>query len=265
MKKFLLLLGVVFCISGAVLAQPAKLTGNQILKKSIAEYQALPRYSGATAAIQQTDFIGGLHMIQTATAIITYKKPLTTMHVTGQIFGGNSYYIDGNDKGATIKENSISGNKVHTSTWKYGSISYALMPMTTDSAGVPAFIAEALNGCGCFLSHQSDAKLLGKENIRGVDCYKVVTMENLYEGDFPGPPDTPDAPITNTIKCTYWVNTRTFLLLQMDREEKYNWKEYKKIMYDNFSEKAPSPGIRNINTFFTFVNGAVTTEDLPKE
>jgi hypothetical protein len=116
MKKILLLFGVVFCISGAVLAQPAKLTGNQILKKSIAAYEALPRYSGATAAIQQTDFVGGLHTIQTATAIITYKKSLTTMHVTGQVFDGNSYHIDGNDKGATIKQNSTSGSKIHTST-----------------------------------------------------------------------------------------------------------------------------------------------------
>jgi len=265
MKKILLLLGVVFCISnGAVLAQPAELTGNQILKKSIAAYEALPRYSGATAAFQQTDFVGGLHTIQTATAIITYKKSLTTMHVTGQVFDGNSYHIDGNDKGATIKQNSTAGSKIHTSTWKYANISDALLGMIGESAGIPTFIAEALNGCGCFLSEQSEAKLLGKENIRGVDCYKVVTNENLYDGGFPGPPDTPDIPLTNTLKCTYWINAKNFLLLQMYKEEKYNWKEYKKVMYDDLFRKAPSPGIRNINTFFTFINGAVTAEDLPK-
>ncbi|MEO6907098.1 MAG: hypothetical protein ABI210_04335 [Abditibacteriaceae bacterium] len=227
MRKFLLLLGVVLCIgNGAVLAQPAELTGYQILQKSAETYAALPSYSGNTAVIEQANLDNGASLLQTATATITFQRS-GKVHIEGRATNGTPYYIDSDGKKTTLKFNYPSGKETEK-TEDCKSLEMAIGGATGIAADAPTVITAALiqSHWGNPFFKNSDATLLGKETINNAECYKVVTSVTLKGSSF---------------KYTYWIDTQSLLLNQMRQE----------------IESVDNSGIHSMMSLFVFTNGKV--------
>jgi len=230
MKKILVLLGVVLCIGNvAVLAQPAELTGNQILQKSAETYAKLPSYSGSTAVITQTNFEDGSHSLQVATAQITFERS-GALHIEGQITNGNPYSIDSDGKKATLKIRYSSDEK-STKTTEYDSVDMAIAGATGIAANAPTIIPAALlqSNWGNPFFKNSEATLLGKETINNIDYYKVTA--SLITKGF-------------VSQHTYWIDTQNLMLVQMREENKSGGDTFLANLH-----------IISTSSLFTFANG----------
>jgi hypothetical protein len=240
MKKILLLLGITLCIgNGAVLAQPPELTGYQILQKTLETYAALPSYSGGTAVISQANFEGGMQILSTSTAMITFKRS-GTLHIAGQLSGGNPYHLDGDDKGATLTLNYTPGNKGSETTEKYKNVTLAISAATGIAQSAPTIISGALlNWNYIFLNKDKDASLLGNEKIGEVDCYKIIANTST-----PG----------SLLKRTYWIDTKSFLLVQMRDEQKIDWKKFQQSLPKQYQPKIKTSAMLSTMTLYVFTN-----------
>lgn len=239
MKKYLLLLGVVLCIgNGAVLAQPAELTGYQILQKTVETYAALPDYSGGTAVISQANFEGGPQLLSTSTAMITFKRS-GTLHIAGQLSGGNPYHLDGDDKGATLTFNFTPGNKGPETTEKFKNVTLAISAATGIAQNAPTIISAALLNWNYPFLKDKEASLLGNEKIGEADCYKVTADIS-----------TPDS----ILKRTYWIDTKSFLLVQMRDEKKVNWEKFQQSLPKQYQPNIKTPALLSTMSLFIFTN-----------
>lgn len=233
MKKVFLLLGIVLCMGSVVLAQPAELTGNQILQNSEDTYAALPSYSGSTGVIEQANLDNGVSLLQTATAMITFQRS-GEVHIEGQTTSGTPYSIDSDGKKTTLKYRYPS-DKVPEKTEDCKNLEMAIAGATGIAASTPTIIPAALlqSNWGNPFNRNSDATFLGKETVGNTDCYKVVTNTITKDSSF---------------KYTYWIDPKSFLLQQMREED----------MIDN------NYGIHSTMFLFVFTNGKVLNGILNK-
>lgn len=246
MKNFLLLLGVVLCLgNGTVLAQPPELTGYEILQKSAETYAALPDYSGGTAVISQGNFEGGLQLLSTSTAMITFKRS-GTLHIPGQLSGGNPYHLDGDDKGATLTFNFTPRNKGTETTKKYKNVVLAISAATGIAQSAPTVISAALLNWNYTFLKDKEASLLGNEKFGEEDCYKVTADST-----------TP----ASTLKRTYWIDTKSFLLVQMRDEDKINWEKLQQSLPKQYQPNIKTPALQSTMSLFIFTNDKTINDD----
>lgn len=244
MKKILLLLSIILCISnGAALAQPTELTANQILQKCADTYAALPSYSGSTSVVAQTLLKNGTQSRETATAKIIFNRS-GKLHIDGRMTDDGAYHIDGDKNMATLTIHHAPYNfRNPETTQKETNVEMAIAGATGIAATAPTVIPAALLQLpwGYPFFKKAEATLLGKEKIGTDDCYKIISTLTTKDGSF---------------QNTYWVDAKSFLLCQMNEEAKIDWKKFE-LSLPKAQQKGVSPGEESISSttyFYTFTN-----------
>jgi len=191
---FLLFSCALWCV--AAVAQPATLTGAQILQKSAEAYAQLKSYSGRTTVISES-YIMGIHLAQTASAQIEFERP-GKLRITGRDSSGNSFTIISNGDSTWLSWplQNEGGFGQEKDVW------IAISKMTGVALLTPTYVPSALLTAsnGMPFDNVEGAQLMGRETVGGVDCYHVVVNDSGS-------------------KRAYWVDVQTLLLRQFQREE----------------------------------------------
>jgi outer membrane lipoprotein-sorting protein len=213
----LILTALLACVSPLGAQAPRDtLTGDQVLERSKAAYARLSSYAGETAVLSQVA-IGDTVMTEAATAEVRFERP-GRFRVSGRATNGSSYLVV-SDGARTRVARVLADPKAREATLAMGTL-LGLEPAGGDTLANDTLSAElglamvmgignrapyylpALLGLieGTPLLHRTPAVLVGRETLAGVESYKVVIRGQ-------------------EVTRTYWVDTATYLLRQLQDEQ----------------------------------------------
>ena len=192
------------------------LTGNQVLERSRSAYAGLSSYTGETAVLSEMAF-GDTVMTEAATAEVRFVRP-GRLRISGRASDGTPYLVVSDGARTRVAQvltdpkaregilamsgllgmQPAGGDTLANDTLSTG----IAVAMVTGIGNRAPYYLPALLGLieGTPLAHVTPAVLVGREMVSGVESYKVVIR---------------GAEITRT----YWVDTASYLLRQMQDEQ----------------------------------------------
>jgi hypothetical protein len=216
-RTFLLSAALLACVPHAdAQARRDTLTGDQVLERSRSAYAGLTSYAGETAVLSEIG-IGDTVMTHATSAQMRFVRP-GRFRLSGRAVDGTAYLVvsDGartrtalvpTDPKSRQGMRGMSGllgiGPAGGDTLASDTISTELgLAMVTGIGNRAPYYLSALLGLmeGSPVVHRTPAVLAGRETIAGVESYKVVIR---------GPGNT----------VTYWVDTASFLLRQLQDEQ----------------------------------------------
>jgi hypothetical protein len=176
-------------------------SGEDILRKSQAAYAALQSYEGTTTVIGRA-IVSGATLEQKASARISFLRP-ERIRVDGRDVRGQPFSIvsDGKDVWLAVAFQQDGRYR------KAESLESAIAAVTGIAAQAPTIIPAALIplAWGFPWTLTEEAKLLGREQVAGVSCYKIAVKA------------APASPLAGT--RTFWVDNTSFLLRQLREQQ----------------------------------------------
>ena len=199
----------------------AEFSGEQLLQRSQTAYASLTSYIG-TATVNSAHVMNGALFTQSAIAKVTFLSP-DRIRIEGKDSGGRAFVII-SDAGAAW----VSWEFKNRGAFEQAeNLEAAVASMTGVASGAPTIIPAALMKLkwGFPFAPLGSASAVARENISGIDCYKVSVSQ-------------PER------KITYWVDTRSYLLRQMkdEQDEKQNV-EMQKMIERQMGEALKQAGI----------------------
>lgn len=192
------------------------LTGDALLERSRAAYAHLSSYTGVTTVLSELA-VGDTVIAEATSAEIHFDRP-ARFRISGRGSKGVSYQVSSGGAKARvalvasdpmIREGLVAmgelmglrpvgGDTVANDTL---SARMAVAMVTGIGNGAPYFLPALLGLVdGTPLAHHTPSVLVGQEAVAGVECYKVVIRGS-------------------TLTRTYWIDTRTYLLRQLQDEQ----------------------------------------------
>ena len=170
-----------------------ELSGEQVIQRSMAAYDALSFYSGTSAVISVSDRGNSVHAY-TASAKIQFARRMG-LRIEGHTTGGGRFTLVSDlERMWTLYE------KHDGAAWKESEL--GLGGVTGVAAGAATTIPALLirSNWGYPFNTQDPAQLEGREVLSGMACFKVVCRSDISTKAF-------------------WIDGASFLLRQM-REER---------------------------------------------
>jgi hypothetical protein len=218
LKRYSLILTALLACASHLDAQARRdtLTGNQVLERSRAAYAGLSSYTGETAVLSEMAF-GDTVMTGAATAEVRFVRP-GRLRISGRASNGTPYLVVSDGARARVAQvltdpktregmlamggllgmQPAGGDTLANDTLSTG---IAVAMVTGIGNRAPHYLPALLGLVeGTPLAHVTPAVLVGREAVSGVESYKVVIR---------------GAQITRT----YWVDTVSYLLRQMQDEQ----------------------------------------------
>jgi outer membrane lipoprotein-sorting protein len=218
LKRHFIILIALTCCASHVGAQARRdtLTGNQVLERSRSAYAGLSSYAGETVVLSEMAF-GDTVMTGAATAEVRFMRP-GRLRISGRGNNGSPYlvvsdgtrtrvalvYTDPKERAGMLAMGGLLGlQPAGGDTLANDTVSAKMgIAMIMGIGNRAPYYLPALLGLteGTPLAHVTPAVLVGRETVSGVESYRVVIR---------------GAEITRT----FWVDTVTYLLRQMQDEQ----------------------------------------------